>query len=200
MAKRAYAVEGKTASQLMDMDLAEFQSLDARQLRAVVTRLASAANRRVRTLEKLGVGSPALALVKRQGGTFTTKGKSDLTDLRKEFVRVRNFMSLPSSTKKGAMESIKKMQEDLATNAGISLTAEQTGEMWETYDKLKKRKPKLEEIKYEVVIPNIAKRIESGQAGRQLLRNMREMLHRREVAEQKELKKRDSVSGFFRKT
>ena len=109
-------------------------------------------------------------------------------------------MSLPSSTKKGAMESIKKMQEDLATNAGISLTAEQTGEMWETYDKLKKRKPKLEEIKYEVVIPNIAKRIESGQSGRQLLRNMREMLHRREVAEQKELKKRDSVSGFFSKT
>ena len=194
--RRAYEVEGKSSAELMGMPLDVFQALDAKQLRAVVTRLASAANKRVRTLEKMGVATPAIALAKRQGGHFGTRGKeSDLDALRKEFVRIRNFMSLPSSTKKGAEETIRKIQESLQKE-GVDLDPQQTGEMWSTFDELKKRDPHLEDIKYNIV-NEIAKRIEKGQSGKQLLKNMRSKINRMYKAEQQELKKHAGVSGYF---
>lgn len=105
MAKRNY-VKGKSTEDLLNMGWDAFSVLSPTELRQVVSRLADAANKR---LKRLGTTvTPATEQAKRGGGKFTTKGK-DFTELKAEFVRVRAFLVNPTSTKKG----YEKLKEEM---------------------------------------------------------------------------------------
>lgn len=197
MASRDSLVKGKSTKQILEMDVKTFNALSEGEMRTLVTRISSAANKRIRTLEKLPLQTPALTIAKKYGGHFTASGKKDLAQLRIEFTRIRNFMSVPTSSKKGAEEYISKMQSALA-DAGLPMDPAQIGEMWSIYDKLKERYPKIadEENKYKT-IEEIVKRQEKGQDMQHVLRNMRRLL-KKSYEEEQEQRKNDGVSRHFR--
>lgn len=197
MPSRDSLVKGKSTKQILAMDVKTFNALAEGELRTLVTRISSAANKRIRTLEKLPFQTPALSIAKKYGGHFTSTGKNDLAQLRIEFTRIRNFMAMPTSQKKGAEEYISKMQSALA-DAGLPMSPEQIGQMWTIYEKLKERFPKIadEENKYKV-LEDITKRLEKGQDTKHAIRNMRRLL-KKSYEEEQEQKKNDGVSRHFR--
>ena len=70
---------------------------DDNTARQMLTRLVSAANKRIARMEKGGETSPALQQVKATGGKFSSRGKSG-TELQKEFIRIKSFLETPTST------------------------------------------------------------------------------------------------------
>lgn len=89
--------EGLSVQDILNLDT---RKLTDDQLRAVTTRLASAANKRIRRMEKAGTESPALKNVKRSGGDFSTKGK-DAKGIRSEFKRAKGFLQSKTSSLRG---------------------------------------------------------------------------------------------------
>lgn len=69
-------------------------------IRTIVSRLASAANKRLSRAEKSGSTTPAMEKAKRSGGKFSTAGKG-LEALKQEFIRVKDFLRDPTSSIRG---------------------------------------------------------------------------------------------------
>ena len=103
-----------------DMSYNEFSSLSVKDLRKVVSRLSSAANKRIKRLENAELVSPALLEVKESGGKFGTKGKSEEA-LKAEFFRLKNFFKAESSTVKGARSLEKNAKEVIKNVYGVDL-------------------------------------------------------------------------------
>lgn len=101
--KQPSIVSGLSTKDILYMDTTKFNKLNEKELRLVVSRLVSSGNKRIRALEKTGHYIPALESLRDKNGeikVFTTKGKN-LTQLRKEYARARNFMTHETSTVKG---------------------------------------------------------------------------------------------------
>ena len=99
-------VNGMSIEDIMSIDLETFNKLSESDLRRLTSRLVSAGNKRVRALEKAGLITPALKGL----GTdtrFTTKVDKNLSHAQKrnklaqEFGRVRNFLTLKTSSIRG---------------------------------------------------------------------------------------------------
>lgn len=104
--------KGQKLADLVQITPQEFRNMDARKRAALVTRLSSAANKRVRRMEAAGVTSWELEKVKREGA-FTAKGKEGAA-LEVEFLRLRNFLTSEGGTVRGARKQTERLQSDLA--------------------------------------------------------------------------------------
>ena len=100
MARTKSSVSGLTIKDITRMTETKFQGYSASDQRKIVSRLVSAANKRIRSFERKGIESPAIMGVNETGGKFSIKGK-DESGLLKELTRVRGFLRNPSSTIKG---------------------------------------------------------------------------------------------------
>jgi hypothetical protein len=109
--------KGYSSKQLLDMSPTKIGNLGERELRSMVTRLSSAANKRVRSLEKLPFESPALKEVGKEGGRFSGKGKTQ-SQLISEYQRIKKFMEGETSTVKGARQFQKQVEADLSERFG----------------------------------------------------------------------------------
>lgn len=142
MAKSNF-VSGKSIQDLLSMDVEKFLDLTPSQTRQVVSRLASAANKRLKRALKSGRESWEIKRVQREG-KFSTKGK-DITALQQEFARVRQFLENPSTTAKGFKKSAESTAEQLEE---IGVEVEETDaarllalyEEWRDVDKNVKNK------------------------------------------------------------
>lgn len=92
-------VQGKSIDELLKLgsDFNRYQQMGEDKLRQVVNRLASAANKRARRMEKAGETSPALQRLQSSGGPISTKDKT-LDELRIEFLRVKDYMEDKTSS------------------------------------------------------------------------------------------------------
>lgn len=108
---RAY-VSGKSIKQLTRIHAATINKMDEATLRAVVTRLSSAANKRIQRIEEKGITTPATREAERGGGRFSAKGKN-LNQLRSEYKRVKSFLKSETSTLKGYKDFAKRFEEKL---------------------------------------------------------------------------------------
>lgn len=113
-------VRGKSISDLMTMGFDEFAQLSKPELRQVVSKLSSAANKRLARIDKADLLSPAAMDVAESGGKFGTKGK-DLTELRIEYRRVLNFLGDKSSTVTGARELENRARKAVKDIYGIDI-------------------------------------------------------------------------------
>lgn len=96
-----FTVEGKSVEELLKNGKAHLHQYKEENLRAIVTRLSSAGNKRLRRFEQSGMSeSPAIAEVRQSGGKFSGKGK-DHEGLKAEFLRLKNFFEDPTSTQQG---------------------------------------------------------------------------------------------------
>lgn len=108
---RAY-VSGKSIKHLTRLHAATINKMDESTLRAVVTRLSSAANKRIQRIEDKGITTPATREAERGGGRFSAKGKN-LNQLRSEYKRVKSFLKSETSTLKGYKDFAKRFEEKL---------------------------------------------------------------------------------------
>ena len=118
---------------LLDLDPDIWTELSAKELKSVVSRLASAANKRVTRAVASGSASWAVKSVQR-GGKFSV-AKKDLESLRNEYQRVRAFLSDQNSTAAGWKQTRNELSENLQ-EAGYDVTPSQVERMINAYNHL----------------------------------------------------------------
>lgn len=133
--KQPSIVSGKSISDILNMDIRDFNKLGLSDLRKVVGRLVSAVNKRVRRFIKSGISTPATRSLEKSGGMLSTKDK-DLNQLRTEFARGRNFLEMETSSRKGYEEVQKKTIQTLQER-GVDLTTDELDDVLEVYGRLK---------------------------------------------------------------
>ena len=91
MAKRNRIATGLTIENIMKMPISKIQSYSPTAQREIVSRLVSAGNKRLRTLEKKDINNAATLRLYNSGGKLSVKGKSE-DELIKEYIRARDFL------------------------------------------------------------------------------------------------------------
>lgn len=131
--------KGKSAQELSTMNPNKISSMDTRDLRALVTRLSSAANKRMRSMAAHDETSPEYARAEK-AGRFSAKGKTDL-GLVHEYLRVSQFLRTPTTTIKGARYARKEGMKKAAKVLGLredyltSMTEEQQKLYWKMFSR-----------------------------------------------------------------
>lgn len=145
---------GKSVNQLVHLSATQIKGYDRQNLARIVTKLNSAANKRVVRLEKAGYNTPAMRAAKvDKGQRFSVAGKN-LKQLRAEYIRVSGFLKADTSTKKGYKGFLKKIQKAFSDKGvkigGKGVTDTQDFIQMETkiYDWLKEKSPIIEESGY----------------------------------------------------
>lgn len=141
---------GYTLQQILNMDEYTLTHLSEDKQRAIAKQLGTAANRRIKAMERKAENSPALRGVMDSGGKFTFKGKS-YQDTQNDTSRALQFLKHKTSTLKG-WDKVKDETTKTIKKLGFSLTKEQWDVFWESYSKVAQKKPnaKMKEVKYEV--------------------------------------------------
>lgn len=105
-------VTGMSIEDIMNIGAAGISKLNEKDLRALTTRLVSAANKRLARLDKAGINyTPALHSLYTQGKRrFSVTGKH-LNKLRMEFANVRNFLNDKTSSVQGYKKFAKKFSD-----------------------------------------------------------------------------------------
>jgi hypothetical protein len=141
------SMSGKSVEELLDIDLENFNMLDEKYLRKAVTRLVSAGNKRLKRLAQSDVYSPAWYSVMYWGkGKFSVKGKN-LNQLRAEFIRIRKFFEMETST----VIKAKKVRDTVISSMekeGVRITKEQYNRVFRAYEELKQRHPEISNVAF----------------------------------------------------
>ena len=187
-------VKGLTVNVILNMSTRQLNALDAKDLARVSGRLRSAANKRLRRLEKSGMESPAYRNAMRGGGSFSTKDK-DLVGLRNEFLRMKTFMEGKTSTVRGAKQAQKKMVDEFK-KAGVDMQEENVDRVMRLYERLKEIDPSvsLKQFKY-AVQDSVSKYVEQDMTDEEIMRKMKERID--ELYEESQDYYQSSFSGAF---
>lgn len=119
MKKRSTYLTGYSVEQLLDIEPEDFFYLDATFQVEAVSRLSSAANKRLKRIEKAGLEeySPAYQDVIKEG-KFSVKGKNE-QQLYQEFKRLNRFFRRSTSSTQGA-RAFKKEVEKIFKTTGAT--------------------------------------------------------------------------------
>ena len=145
---------GKSVKDLIHLSATQIKGYDRQNLARIVTKLDSAANKRLARLEKAGYNTPAMRAAKvDKGERFSVAGKN-LKELRAAYIRVSNFLKSDTSTKKGYKSFLKKMQKAFA-DKGVKIGGGTDKDAQDfiqketkIFDWLKERNPIIEESGY----------------------------------------------------
>ena len=142
-------VTGKSVSELLEMNP---DKLSAADLRQVVSRIASAGNKRLKRLDQGGVKSRAADVVMESGGKFSVKGKTE-DELRAEFMREKNFFERKTSSLTGIKQIQRETAKTLESRGVTNLDKDKIGETFALYDRLKEIDPSItaKNLKYGVI-------------------------------------------------
>lgn len=121
-------VKGLSIQDIIDMDWRDINKLNERELRELSMRLNSAANKRLRRLEKSGMDewSPAYSHIKKSGGDFSVKGKDTKVAIKNEIQRASDFLRAKTSTDKGTKEYRENVSDIFRSKANKKKTDTQT--------------------------------------------------------------------------
>lgn len=158
--KYRVALSGVSVNQLLNIGATELKGYDRDNLSRIVTKLNSAANKRLTRLEKEGYNTPAMRKNHvDKGERFSVKDKN-LKQLRAEYIHVSSFLKDSTSTVKGYKSFLQNLKNKFNDN-GIKIgggTAKEVQDFIDQetkiYDWLKERNPLIEEsgYKYEAML------------------------------------------------
>lgn len=139
-----------TTAELLALSPADVTRMTAKELRQVVSKLASSANKRLVRLGASEVGKLSPAYQKAierdytgsHGGKFGTRGKN-LNQLRNEFKAARGFLQLKTSSIKGWKGYRQKIYDRIG--GGFSSDVKES-EFWKNYRKLSELHPEIQFI------------------------------------------------------
>ena len=132
--------KGYSINDIMSMNIDEFSTLTKPQLREAVSRLSSAANKRLIRVSKDDIVSPAQIEAVESGGKFGTRGKSEI-ELQVEFRRVSNFLRDKTSTVTGARQLEEEVRDELKRRYGIGIEKSNFRDMLKTFKSLYEESP-----------------------------------------------------------
>ena len=186
-------IKGKSTEELLKINP---DKLSAADLRQVVSRIASAGNKRLKRLEKSGLSSRAADSIQESGGKFSVKGKTE-AELKSEFMREKDFFERKTSSIKGIREIQRETVKTLEQRGVTSVSKDKIGETFALYDKLKERDPSVanKNMKY-AVINAIAELPDSMDAEEKILA-MQEQLNDLYEEQEDLYDEFDSISDFF---
>ncbi len=134
---RGMNIQKMSLKSLIDLSERELSSLSHNELSKVVSRLSQVANKRLTRLSKSDVFSSAYEGFRRRGeGRFTTKNKTDF-DLKKEFLRVKEFLNMETSTVHGSQAVRREVIQKLKKEHNIKITNKQYNDFFKVYERLK---------------------------------------------------------------
>lgn len=106
---RQRVTTGKSIKDILSMSEDVLSGYSPSHQREIVSRLASAANKRIRNLEKNSALTPSLLRIEESGGKISVKGKSSEQVLN-EFNRAKRFLQSQSSTVRGWKQQVKQVE------------------------------------------------------------------------------------------
>ena len=194
---------GKSVNQLVHLSATQIKGYDRQNLARIVTKLNSAANKRVTRLEKAGYNTPAMRAAKvDKGQRFSVAGKN-LKQLRAEYIRVSGFLKADTSTKKGYKGFLKKIQKAFSDKGvkiggrGVNDTQDFIQKETKIFDWLKEKSPIIEEsgYKYEAM-KMISEYVSQDNLSESAIkRRMAKWV--KEVYEEEQRKRNIDTSNFF---
>lgn len=194
---------GKSVNQLVHLSATQIKGYDRQNLARIVTKLNSAANKRVTRLEKAGYNTPAMRSAKvDKGQRFSVAGKN-LKQLRAEYIRVSNFLKSETSTKKGYESFLKKMQKAFSDKGvkigggGDKATQDFIQKETKIYDWLKERNPIIEESGYKYEAMKLISEYVSQDNLSELAIKRRMRKWFKKVYEEEQKKRNIDTSNFF---
>ena len=137
---------------LQNLTNRQLTNLTRNELAKVVSKLASAANKRTKRLIQSGVPSPALiGRIERGKVKFSVKGKN-VDELKKEYLEVKSYLSSETSTVKGARKVMNTVIDTLKNKKGIEITENQYKDFFKIYERVKEADPYIssQQMKYKV--------------------------------------------------
>lgn len=145
-------IKNKTPIQLANMDIKDFNRLTFEELKGTVQKMGKLVNRRLAQFEQLDEESPAVSRIEESGGRIYTKGLS-LNQLRKEYVRARDFLKDHTSTVSGWWETKEYIVSGLEKKGvEIGFIRRHWDDFWKAYGKSSEldRYAHSKEYKYQV--------------------------------------------------
>ena len=194
---------GKSVKDLIHLSATQIKGYDRQNLARIVTKLDSAANKRLVRLEKAGYNTPAMRAAKvDKGERFSVAGKN-LKELRAAYIRVSNFLKSDTSTKKGYKSFLKKMQKAFADNGitigggGDKATQDFIQKETKIFDWLKERNPIIEESGYKyAALEKISEYVNEGNLSESAIKK-RMSKWVKETYEEEQRRKYIDTSNFF---
>lgn len=110
--KRNRIASGLTIKDIMSMDMKKFESYSLREQKEITSRLASAANKRLKTFERKEIVNPAVLKMQMEGGKISVKNKTP-DELKEEYFRAKSFLKSKFSTQKGYKQYMEKLNDSL---------------------------------------------------------------------------------------
>ena len=109
---RSRAATGYSIEQIMNMPISKLESMSLKEQREFTSRLGSAANKRLKNLEKNDIYNSAVRRLELGGGKISVRGKNK-DDLTKEFIRARDFLK----NKFSSASNWKKVIKNISTKS-----------------------------------------------------------------------------------
>lgn len=136
-------VKGLKINDIINMSWDDLNSLSAKDLKTVTSRLVSASNKRINRLAKTerGTSSFAYQTVQERGRKFSVRGKST-NEVRQEFSNARRFLKMKTSTVRGWKEYRGEMQSRLTKSLDVDkLEWSETTEskFWKVYRRFEEK-------------------------------------------------------------
>lgn len=149
--KRKSFVAGKSTAELLNLSSGDVSKLTRSQLAQVVSRIASAANKRLKGVKEKGRATPAYTKVMESGGKFSTRGKS-LNQLRSEFLRAKEYMESQSSTIAQYDKMLARIARNLSGAGVTNITHQNIEKLLKIYGKIYQSDPqaRVKSMKYEI--------------------------------------------------
>lgn len=177
-----------TINDIMKMSMSKFEQYTPIQQREITSRLASAANKRLRTLQKSDIENPATIRLNMSGGKISVRGKSG-DELKQEFFRAKQFLQSKFSKKSEWKKFEKKINENYDNRENMGLA-------FSYFDILQETDPNISALreKYRLV-DVIADYIRDGNNADEIIRKSKEYLDKRYLEEQERYNARNTTFG-----
>lgn len=136
--------KGRTIRELLDISPTRIGSMGRRELGALVSKMASVANKRIANLRKLPYDVPSLYDIDKEGGKFGARGKTE-SQLIMEYQRMKKFFESGTGTVREAKAHRKSLLENLADRFGkeedffSGMGEEREREFWNLFHELEPR-------------------------------------------------------------
>lgn len=185
---RSRIASGMTINDIMKMSMSKFEQYTPTQQREITSRLASAANKRLRTLQKSDIENPATIRLNMSGGKISVRGKSG-DELKQEFFRAKQFLQSKFSKKSEWKKFEKKINENYDNRENMGLA-------FSYFDILQETDPNISALreKYRLV-DVIADYIRDGNNADEIIRKSKEYLDKRYLEEQERYNARNTTFG-----
>ena len=174
--KRNRVSSGLTVQDIMSMDMKKFESYSLKEQKEITSRLASAANKRLKTFERKEIVNPAVLKMQMEGGKISVKNKNP-DELKEEYFRAKTFLKSKFSTQKGYKQYMEKLNDSLNIDQKGIYKGMNASLLYSTafayYDALQDISPSIQNVKDKYKIANkIAEFMQDGKDEKEIFKDV----------------------------